>query len=871
MNSASPDSGILSDARFPELDSGTLEQDAAMFTDADANTASFVVPDCIEAIRSSTTPSLSFEDTRGLVSVGVQGTACQKSYHLETTQAFPDPRRAQFRDFEEDSSFPVIRTGNEIFDALYALGITEMKENAVDAISDHAFNNGQPILCPSGGCFETGELWHYIWTRDISYAADLSLAALDPVRVKNSLEFKLSERRRGGDLQIVQDTGTGGSYPVSTDRIVWALGAYRSLHFLSEPERTSFEARVRSALNNTLTHDRVLVFDEENSLYRGESSFLDWREQTYPAWVQNDVVHIGMSKSFSTNVLYFRALRIASELNRIAGDNDLADQQSLQSEDLRSEVNRRFTLSGEALYGAFLPTTLDSAASHRFELLGSALAILAEVPSSTRAQAMLSSYPHTGFGAPVIWPQQKNQAIYHNRAVWPFVSSYWMKAARKRKNSAVLAHNFDALIRASGLNLSNMENLEFTSGLPWLDDGRLSGPVINSRRQLWSVAGYLSAIHDLLFGLESTLTGIRFLPAIDRKIHSSWFSSSDRIALNRFSYRGKQIHVEVSLPNISASSGFYSIASIRLNDQEIGTRYFQASELESKNVLSIRLAAPAPKPSNAIEVLSATNGENIFAPSTPQIDRVERDEDDVAVVFNIVDELDNNIIFNIYRDGVRVASGLSGVTRRFVDATGLGNQTPGHCYAVEAEYRSSGLVSQRSKPSCFWGDNYERIWSVYAGDFLNVGGTLVDRHGWLHYEGWGAASDELRISGFMAQTSGRHLIHLIYGNGAGDSSSGITCAVKRLRVFEAGTQNLISSDYVIGPHLGDWGQWRDGSFLSVDLQSGQGYDFVIDQDDYAVNMSFFEHFSDYTGGLGGADAYNNVNISELRVLALSPL
>jgi hypothetical protein len=51
-------------------------------------------------------------------------------------------------------------------------------------IRDGNYNGNNPIPCD---CFETGEKWHYVWTRDLSYAADLGLAMLDPQRVRNSL------------------------------------------------------------------------------------------------------------------------------------------------------------------------------------------------------------------------------------------------------------------------------------------------------------------------------------------------------------------------------------------------------------------------------------------------------------------------------------------------------------------------------------------------------------------------------------------------------------------------------------------------------------------------------------------------------------
>ena len=326
------------DALVPE-DTGFIDaaahDDAGVLIDA---AGQFEVPECLEPTRSLTEEQSQIEDSRGKVEVRVNGVECARTYVLESTQAQRDPRRSQSRQLQESADFPVLRSGNPMFDALYALSIEEVIENSVSEVQDGSFNNGQAIACPPGGCFETGRLWHYVWTRDIAYATDLALASLDPVRARNSLEFKLSERRGGGDLQIVQDTGTGGAYPVSTDRVSWALGAYRTAHFLDGTAREEFLDKMRTALNNTLAQDREVAFDPRQGLYRGETSFLDWREQTYAPWVKEDVVHVGMSKSLSTNILHLNAIELAAQLNDRVGANELFQTQSFWAQELRSAI-----------------------------------------------------------------------------------------------------------------------------------------------------------------------------------------------------------------------------------------------------------------------------------------------------------------------------------------------------------------------------------------------------------------------------------------------------------------------------------------------------------------------------------------------------
>ncbi|MFP5391091.1 MAG: esterase, partial [Gammaproteobacteria bacterium] len=205
-----------------------------------------------------------------------------RTYVHSTTLQLRDPG-AQHARYQERADLPRVRSGSLAFDALFALALDEMRADSVREIRDGNYNGGAAIACD---CFETGEKWHYVWTRDLSYAADLGLALLDPVRVMHSLDFKLSGYRKGvtkaavvpgsaDGLQIIQDTGSGGSWPVSTDRVSWAFGAEHALRTLPAAERTAFAPRALKALSNTIEIDRVAAFDPASGLYTGEQSFLD--------------------------------------------------------------------------------------------------------------------------------------------------------------------------------------------------------------------------------------------------------------------------------------------------------------------------------------------------------------------------------------------------------------------------------------------------------------------------------------------------------------------------------------------------------------------------------------------------------------------
>ncbi|WP_419403622.1 Six-hairpin glycosidase-like protein [Stenotrophomonas rhizophila] len=418
------------------------------------------------------------------------------------------------------------RTDSVMFDALFALAQQDMAVDRVDAIRDPAFNFGNPVDCE---CFQTGERWPYVWTRDVSFAADLALARLEPIRTRQSLQFKLSKARDGvtPGLFVAQDTGSGGSWPISSDRVVWFLAA-RDLH-----DNSSFMTETWQALQATLAQDRAMVFDSRTGLYRGETSFLDWREQTYPDWTRNDVRFIGDSFALSTNVLHYQALRLAEKYARELGDAR-ASQYAAWADALATQIDARFWREDAGMYMSYIGEAAHPVPYAKYDLLGISLGVLAEVFPAERARRSLANYPYVEGGSPVVWPQEAQQPIYHNRAVWPFVSAYSLRAARKVEDATRIQREIESLMRGSALAGSNMENYEMRTLAVHVDEGPLSGPVVNSPRQLWSVAGYLSMVLEGVFGVEADGTVAPKLPVA---LVPQLFDKRDSIELDTGSTR----------------------------------------------------------------------------------------------------------------------------------------------------------------------------------------------------------------------------------------------------------------------------------------------------------------------------------------------
>lgn len=457
-----------------------------------------------------------------------------------------------------------VDTASPMFDGLFAMAQEDLAKDSVTAIRDGAFDHGQPIPCT---CFETGAKWPYVWTRDLSYSIDLGLWAFDPLRARNGLNFKLSEVRDRSlpqGLYVMQDTGSGGSWPISTDRVVWFLGAQ---HLLGDK---AFADRVYEALNDTLAQDRQYVFDAASGLYRGETSFLDWREQTYPAWTANNVVFIAQSYALSTNVLHYQALRLGERLAKAHGEATLAKHYEEQAAALKSAINTHFWRADRGMYMSYLGG--DGTPYDTYDLLGTALAITSGVAEGERARSALMHYPTWPAGSPVIWPERSDQPIYHNRAIWPFVSAYALRAARDIDDPERIAHELHSIMRGAAMAGSNMENYELVTQATHVDEGKLSGPVVDSPRQLWSVAAYLDMVTEGVFGL---MPDGRIEPKLPVSLVPMLFGNRDSISLHLAKktitlHRPRDLHGDLLVADKVTRHGEETEVSLKVIDTPAG-------------------------------------------------------------------------------------------------------------------------------------------------------------------------------------------------------------------------------------------------------------------------------------------------------------
>lgn len=761
-----------------------------------------------------------------------------RRFTLRTTQALRDAAPQQ-RVVDERPDAPVVHSPSPLFDALFAMTLDEVRLNSVDEIRDAAYNHGRPIACRG---FQTGELWHYVWTRDLSYAAHLGLAWLDPQRTATSLLFKISGWREGvapppclpaDSLQIVQDTGSGGSWPVSTDRVSWAWAAQSVLDTLDAPARQDFAARALAALRGTVEADRLAAFDTGSGLYGGEQSFLDWRVQSYAPWITDHLARMAGSRALSTNVSHHQALQLLARLCAQAGDLAGAQRYAGWAEALRSAMDRVFWLDDVQQYASLTSDDGQPVALHKFDLLGLSLAIVAGVVPPQRAAQALARYPHAPFGAPVIAPQQPGVPVYHNRAIWPFVSAYALRAAARVGNSAVAGHAFDSLWRAAALNLSNMENLEWLSARPRFDDG----PVINSRRQLWSVAGYLCAVAESVFGLQVDGEGLHIAPFLTTASRLA-LGDGDSATLSGLCYRGHALTIALKLPPLPAplaGPAWYPVQEIRLNGQPVPARIgLQQLAASGANTIEVAFAAPVPGDTRITRVprvdpLDRADPQ-VVAPDVPaRLSAVRQASGAIVLRFEAPPHR-TPLRYDIYRDGRRVATALAATTWTD-DSTQPG---VAHVYAVQAVCPVSGHHSHLSEPVRL--EDGGAVQGVRPGEF------------------------------FTRQSAGPVGLELRYDNHAFETQTGVTNAVKILQVLdEQGAEvarGIVQMPH-IEPHLG-WHPWRLSTQVRTALPAGRYRAELLD----FFNMSYLQSNASYEGPGGRSGPLNAARIDRLQIVTL---
>ncbi|MCC8144188.1 MAG: carbohydrate-binding protein [Tannerellaceae bacterium] len=447
---------------------------------------------------------------------------------------------------EDISAFPVFTAdNNNMIVALYNMALEEMQLN----------------LRPDS-TFMTGKLWPDTWTRDVVYSIYFAFSWIHPDISKRTLQ----KQTLNNPKEALQDTGTGGSWPISTDRVVWALAAWE--YYLSTGDKDWLE-EAYEGLSYTAEKDIHVAFDPNVNLFKGETCSMDWRTHTYPNWFSNE--NIGESFSSGTNALHMFMYEFLLRSGTILGKNqEEITLWKTYNQKIKQGLNNHFWDKKQGLYTAYLyPQFMNYRSTQRVGIMSNGLCAMLGAASPEQIKSIIENYPLYPYGAAVLYPTIPDDFSYHNKSVWAVWQTPYMYAAKRSGNLKAAGHIMKSGIRQGAMFLTHKENMTH-------DTGYDRNTALNSDRQLWSVASYISIVYRMLFGMELTESGIAFSPVVPQElVHGNLY-------LKNFNYRNATLDITVK------GTG-NKVKSILVNNEPQAASYIFPADSKGKFTIEIEM------------------------------------------------------------------------------------------------------------------------------------------------------------------------------------------------------------------------------------------------------------------------------------------
>ena len=653
------------------------------------------------------------------------------------------------------SAFPQYKSPFPMMDALYNLALEEA-QNAVEPDST----------------FRTGKEWAGVWTRDISYSIILSMATLQPKVAEYSLLRKVKNNR------VTQDTGSGGSWPVSSDRMIWAVAAWEVYKTTGDKE---WLAKAYQVIKNSVEDDLKNIYDPKTGLVKGESSFLDWREQTYPKWMEPADIY--SSENLGTNAVHYQTNRVLSQMAILMKDDQAATKYAKIAEQIKAGINTYLWMPEKGYYGQYLYGRQFKLLSPRSEALGEALTVLFDIADPEKQKSVIAHTPVTNFGIPCIYPQIPNIPPYHNDAVWPFVQSYWSLAIAKTGNAEALVQSMSAIYRPAALFLTNKENFVSTTG-------DFAGTVINSSNMLWSLSGNISLVYKVLFGMDIHENSLVFKPFVPEVL------KGER-TLSNFKYRR-------SVLDITLKGYGNIIQTITLDGKALPAATVPADLSGQHKIIIILANNQTPKGKIGL----AKDKFSVAAPVLKHHDQQISWE-----------RVEGAIGYQVIRDGKEIAKTTD---LSYISIAGGEYQL----IALDAE----GMPSFASEPVL-----------IFAPEKIkNIDISLVAEKSSLPYKGY-SGKGFVEISKTKNKNitievnvpeNGAYALDFRYANGNGPTNTDNKCAIRTFNVDGA-----FAGTFVF-PQRGkeEWSDWGFSNTNIVELTKGS-HQFILSLEDWNENMN----------------------------------
>jgi len=675
------------------------------------------------------------------------------------------------------SAYPSFKAENTpLAEAVYNLSL----EEAVKSINTDSY----------GEVFYTGTAWQKVWTRDTALSTLYSLAWVFPEISYNCEREKVKTSQ--GVSVFEQDTGTGGSYPVSTDKIITMLSVWETYLTDGNKEHLSYFYDI---CNNTILQDMNVAYDGDAGLFRGETCGLDWRDQTYPDWTSetydSGLSAIAESKTASVNAIYYRVLEIMSKAAKVLNKGEAVEQGwAKMAQDLKAKFTDRLWNENMGLYSSWeYPEYMGSVLAEKTDVLGNGFALWFDIGSEEQLTQICENSPLVAYGADTVYPQKQGKLqnankIYHNFGVWPGWDSILMVGASYHNNKAVAEEIFNSNVRGAAVSLTNKEVINY-----------LTGEGVESDQQLWSVAGTLAGYYRVMFGMNYDESGITFNPYIP-----SWMVGP--FELSNYKYRNAALTIKLSGEGDKVRS--FKVDGV---SKDINSYVFPVNST-GKHTVEIEMER-----SDKVYKMNKSDDNLVICPEMPTTS---------------------------YSNGKIRWTAKSGLTYKmwtgteYVDVSG-GTYTVDTsvygCYSLMA-ISADGVCSELSKPIVVSPDRIkiEAESGSVSNSSLISSGYVIDKRN---------RSANLTLSVSITK-KGRYQLSGIYNN-PGDATSGVSCGIRSVYV------DGVDKGSLIFPEVYSDKTNQTSTHLTLDLDAGT-HTIKIFYDTanwYDRNMSITKNNVDY--------------------------
>ena len=647
-------------------------------------------------------------------------------YHILTSETGSDREWAYNSDIVGES--PVFYAPNTpLAEAAYNLTMEEIYKS---------INYDQTF----GDVFYTGTNWHKVWTRDTAISMQYILSWLFPEISTNCAEAKVVGK--DGNLTFEEDTGTGGSYPVSTDRIIMMLAVWET--YLADGNKDTLEYFYNVA-SNTIMQDYEVVYDKEAGLFRGETCGLDHRDKTYNDWTgeddENGIVTIAEGKAASTNILFCQAMKILSESALILGKGEAESKAWADlAADLEKAIANRLWLEDLGTYTSWeYPDWMGSPLAYKQDVLANGYAVWYNIGGQEKADSIMENHTLVPFGANTVYPQKNAERWtgykYHDSGVWPGWEAILMIGAvnNENENNLLAEEIWNSCIRGAVACLTNYEVIDYETG-----EG------LHSTQQLWSVAATMAGYYRVLYGMEYTTDGITFDPYVPQWMEGPFF-------VENYKYRDADL-------SLTLNGKGDTVESIYVNGEKVEDAENYVFPVDAKGEFNITINVTD---SGAEDVINLKAENTAKAPNAPKATLTG-----TTLKWNTV----KNCTYKVWTGS------------EYVDVTGtsytIGTDAYG-AYSVVAVDKTTGLWSELSKPVTYSpaGSNV----TVNVGNANNTSTFKVN-----------------------IPVDGEYQLSAIHTN-QGDPTAGITAAIRSVYVDGVDVGSLVfpamSFEHQLSSHL----------------------------------------------------------------------